>query len=226
MPAFGLLTLVKFYLPRAGRIGVVYDGGRPLSAAHKDAPIRDSARAGLEAVAIDAGSGDVPSAAIARIQKDPVDAVCLAAGVGESVPELTEEAVRAKVPVFGHREDQVLGGAIAAEVPKVDRVGLEAGRMAYRILTGEKPKGIPIAEIKDTEHVLNLKVAADLGIEATHRCPADREGDQRVSRLDIGFEILIVGPADHFQVLPAADAEELSGRRGGTSARHPPMLPL
>ncbi|MBX6311625.1 MAG: ABC transporter substrate-binding protein, partial [Isosphaeraceae bacterium] len=165
LPASRLLTLVRYYRPGAKRVGVAFDSGEPLSVAHKDALIRESARAGFEVVAVDAGGGDDPSAAIEGLLNEPLDAICLVAGLGASTSMLIERAARAKVPVFGYREDQVRKGALAAEVPKVDRVGLEAGRMAYRVLGGETPGGIPLERINDTEPVVNLKVAEALGIE-------------------------------------------------------------
>jgi len=166
LPAAGLLTLVKFHLPGAKRVGVAFNGADPLSVSHKDALVGESQKAGLEVVAVDVGGGEgEPSAAIEGLFGEPRDAVCLTIGLGASASPLLERAARAKVPVFGRDEDQVREGAFAAEAPKVDQIGLEAGRLVYRILAGEAPTDIPFARIDGVEPIVNTKVAEALGIE-------------------------------------------------------------
>lgn len=166
LSAKGLLTLLKFHLPEAKRAGVAFHGADPLSVADKDALIRESEEAALELVAVDVG-GDEASAAIDELFQEPIDAVCLTVVLEGSAKPIIERAARGRVPVFGRAEDQVREGAFAAEAPQVDRIGLEAGRMVYRILSGEAPSSIPFARIDGVEPLVNPKVAKALGIEIT-----------------------------------------------------------
>lgn len=164
LPAHSLLAVMKYYLPQAKRVGVLFNGQEPLSVAHKEALIRDSAQAKLEVLAVDFAGREDLSTATDELLKKNVDAVGLVTGLGSSASEVIEQARQAKVPVFGLSESHAQRGAIAAEVPVLDRVGLEAGRMIYRVLSGEKPAGIPFARIVDTEAIVNTKVASDLAI--------------------------------------------------------------
>lgn len=168
LSAKGLLTLLKFHLPEAKRVAVVFNGADPLSRADKDALIRESEEAALELVVVDAGEDEgEASTAIEELLKEPVDAVCLAIGLGVPAEPIIERASRSKVPVFGRSEDQVRRGAFAAEAPRLDQIGVEAGRMVYRILAGEAASEIPFARIDGVEPLVNPKVAEALGIELT-----------------------------------------------------------
>lgn len=163
-PAQSLLAAAKFYLPEAKRVGVLFNSRDPLSVAHKDALVRDSAHSKLEVVAIDSeGSTDL-TAATDTLLSQSIDAIGLATGLGSSTSSVIEQARARKVPVFGIRESQVRQGAIAAEVPILERVGVETGRMIYRVLSGEKPAAIPLAQLIDTEAVVSPKAAEALAI--------------------------------------------------------------
>ncbi|WP_406700482.1 ABC transporter substrate binding protein [Singulisphaera sp. Ch08] len=164
LPAYSLLAMVKYYLPHAKRVGVVFRGGEPLSVAHKDALIRDSPRAQLEIVAVESAASEDPTVATDQLFPRAIDAICLVVGLGQSSSGVIEWAARAKLPVFGFEEAQVRGGSLAAEVPIADRVGLEAGRMAYRVLSGERTDDIPFAQIIDTEAIVNTKAVEGLAI--------------------------------------------------------------
>jgi len=164
LPAHSLLAAVKFYLPEAKRVGVIFNGRDPLSVAHKDALVRDSTRAKLEVKVVDSEGASDLTAVTGTLLSQPVDAIGLATGLGSSASNVIEQARARKVPVFGTRESQVRQGAIAAEVPTLDRVGVETGRMIYRVLSGEKPATIPLAQLIDTEAVVNPKAAEALAI--------------------------------------------------------------
>jgi putative ABC transport system substrate-binding protein len=164
LPAYSILALARYYLPRSKRVGIVFDGARPLSLAHKDAIIRDSARANLEVVAVEShGEEHVPDA-IQRLLDQSVDAVCLVVGLERAAATIIERARLAGVPAFGFRADHVRAGALAAEVPDVERVGVEAGRMIFQVLEGEKPGALPYRPMIDTNTFINTAVAEEMAI--------------------------------------------------------------
>jgi putative ABC transport system substrate-binding protein len=162
--AYSVLALARYYLPRAKRVGVVFNVSEPLSLAHKEAMIRDSARVNLEVVAVGLQAGEEASDAIERLLDQPIDAVSLVVGLGRSSATIIERARRARVPVFGFREDHVRAGALAAEVPDVERVGVEAGRVIFHVLSGEKPGSLPYRRLIDTNTFVNPAVAEELAI--------------------------------------------------------------
>ncbi|MEW4570990.1 ABC transporter substrate binding protein [Tautonia sp. JC769] len=152
MPSGSLLTLVRFYLPEAARVGILFDPADPLSVAHKDALVGASAETELEVIAAED---------LGPLQEPPVDAICLTLG---SSPDLVAAATATEIPAFGVSEAQVRSGAVAAEAPLPDRVGVQVGRLAYRILSGESPDAIPFAPILDVEGLLNPPALERLSI--------------------------------------------------------------
>jgi putative ABC transport system substrate-binding protein len=164
IPAYSILALMRYYLPRAKRVGVVFNVREPLSLAHNDAMIRDSARVNLEVVAAGSEGEEAASDAIERLLGVPVDAVSLVVGLGDSCATIIERARRAKVPVFGFREAHVRAGAVAAEVPDVERVGVETGRVIFHVLSGDKPGLLPYRRLIDTNTIVNPAIAAELAI--------------------------------------------------------------
>jgi putative ABC transport system substrate-binding protein len=162
--AYSVLAMARYYVPRAKRVGVVFNGKEPLSLAHKDAMIRDATRVNLEVVAVESqGEEEVPDA-IGRLLDQPVDAVCLVVGLGDSCASIIERSRRARVPVFGFRAAHVRAGALAAEVPDVERVGVEAGRVIFHVLGGEKPGLLPYHRLIDTNTFVNPAIAEELAI--------------------------------------------------------------
>jgi putative ABC transport system substrate-binding protein len=164
LPAYRILALVRYYLPGARRLGVVFDGGEPLSLAHKEALLRDAPRVKLELVAVESNGEEDVTDAIGRLLDKPVDAVCLVVGLGQSFATIIERARLAGVPVFGFRADHVRAGALAAEVPDVERVGVEAGRVVFHVLCGEKPGLLPYRRLIDTNTFVNPAIAEELAI--------------------------------------------------------------
>ncbi len=178
-PAQSLLALTKYYLPGAKRVGLLFNGREPLSVAHKEALIREAGPTGLEVLAVDAAEHpDLASAAESLLAAKPVDALGLAAGLEpRSRPAPAEPA--GEGPGVRPERTASPAGAIAAEVLTGDRVGLETGRMIYRVLSGEKPAGIPLARILDTETIVQLPRWPRPRDQAPHRRRSHRSGRRR-----------------------------------------------
>jgi ABC-type uncharacterized transport system substrate-binding protein len=132
--------------------------------AHKEAMLRDSVRVNLEVVATGSEGEEGAPEAIGRLFSQPVDAVCLVVGLERSCSTIIERARSARVPVFGFREDHVRAGALAAEVPDVERVGVEAGRIMFQILAGENSSLLPYQRLIDTSTFVNPAVVEQLAI--------------------------------------------------------------
>jgi ABC-type uncharacterized transport system substrate-binding protein len=143
---------------------VVFNPREPLSVAHKDAMIRDSVRPGLTVVALGSESADGVPDAVGRLLNEKVDAIGLVAGLGPACSRVIEQSTQAKVPVFGFRESHDRDGALAAEVPDVERVGLEAGRITSHVLNGEGLGDRSPRPLIDTTTFVNTKTADALAI--------------------------------------------------------------
>ena len=164
LPTSAVLDLLKHYLPRAKRVGVVFNRRDPVSVAHKDAMIRDAAGGPLEILAEGFDGGDGLSAATDALLDRPVDAVCLVAGLDPSLEKIIQSAGRTKTPVFGFRAAHIRAGALAAQVQEPDWVGIEAGKVVCQILLGQTPKDLPARKLVDTVTFVNPRAAKELEI--------------------------------------------------------------
>jgi putative ABC transport system substrate-binding protein len=164
LPTSAVLELLKHYLPHAKRVGVVFNQRDPVSAAHKDAMIRNAVGGPLEIVAEGFDGGDGLSAATDALLGRPVDALCLVAGLDPSLEKIIQSAGRTKTPVFGFRAAHVRAGALAAQVQEPDWVGIEAGKVVCQILLGQTPKDLPARKLVDTVTFVNPRAAKEQGV--------------------------------------------------------------
>lgn len=83
-----------------------------------------------------------------------------------SLPTILEKANEKGIPVFGSEVEQVKIGCLAAEGIDYIQLGKQTGKIAARILKGEKKASeIPYEIISEPGFYVNTKVAEDLGIE-------------------------------------------------------------
>ncbi len=70
------------------------------------------------------------------------------------------------IPVFGSEIEQVKLGCVAAEGLDYYQLGIDTGKMAAKVLSGEaKASELPFETISESSLYVNTKAAADLGIE-------------------------------------------------------------
>ena len=78
---------------------------------------------------------------------------------------ITDKATNAKIPVFAAEDGQMKSGLLASDSISYEKLGEQAGAMAYDILVnGKKPSAIPVETAKETKLMINKKVAEKLQI--------------------------------------------------------------
>lgn len=77
---------------------------------------------------------------------------------------LHKAALEAKIPVIAADRDTVQRGAVAAYAVNQYDIGVATGKVAARVLKGEKAGTIPIQEVSKLELSINTKTAKELGI--------------------------------------------------------------
>jgi len=91
-----------------------------------------------------------------------------------SLPTIIEKANEKKIPVFGSEIEQVRIGCLAAEGIDYIALGKQTGRMAAKVLKGEKKASeLPFETITEPGFYVNNKVAENLGITVPESLAAD-----------------------------------------------------
>jgi putative tryptophan/tyrosine transport system substrate-binding protein len=156
------LTFIRDILPDAARIGTLWTPTEINSEYYLDLTRQAAAECGLEIVAVPVSSGrDVMYAATLLINEG-VDAVYQISDntVNAAFEVLGRAAGENALPLFGGFLKSVEMGACAAMGFDFADMGYRTGRMALRIMAGEKPGLIPIQYMDDVRIHLNLEAAA------------------------------------------------------------------
>lgn len=81
------------------------------------------------------------------------------------LPTIVAKANAKKIPVFGSEIEQVKKGCLATVGLDYYKLGIQTGKMAAKVLKGEKASSIKYETITEASLYINEKVAYDLGIE-------------------------------------------------------------
>jgi len=159
------LELIKTIVPKATRIGIVYNAGEANSVSQVNAVKAAAAKMGLTvAEATVANSGGVFQAAKSLVGK--ADAIYI--GLDNTVVSAFESVVKVceenKLPLFSSDNESVSKGAIAALAIDYYAMGKQTAAMAKKILDGAKPATMPVESLKNLDVHLNLKAAKAQGV--------------------------------------------------------------
>ncbi len=166
LPVEAQLTLIRGMLPEAKTIGILFTTSEVNS---------ESTIAEYKAMAGDFGfeiiaqgvsaSADIPLATDKLLsQVDCITNLTDNTVVG-SLPLILNKATAQNIPVFGSEIEQVKLGCIAAEGLEYVELGKQTGRMAAKILKGEKTADeIPFEIIEESILYVNEEVMASFGL--------------------------------------------------------------
>ena len=166
LPIDEQVELIRQVVPGAKRIGVVYNPGEANSVAVVEQLRAVLPQHGLSLVEASAPRTlDVGAAARSLIGR--VDAIYTSTdnNVVSAYEALVKEGNDADIPLIAADVDSVKRGAIAALGQKYHEMGKQAGRMAVRIIKGEKPGDMPSMLGRDLELHLNRTAAREQGVE-------------------------------------------------------------
>ena len=161
----GQLKMIRALQPQAKKIGVLYNTAEPNSVTHlaelkKLAPTYqfEIVGKGIQSAA------DIPQTAASLAAE--VDCINNFTDnlVVDNLSVVLEKAGTMNVPVYGSEIEQVKKGCLASESLDYVKLGQETGKLAARVLQGEKAAEIPVARVKDSFPVINTDVAAKYNI--------------------------------------------------------------
>ena len=159
------LDLIKALVPDVKTIGLLYDSGEANSVFLVKAEKAAAAKMGIKTVdATVSSSSDVETAAQSLVGR--VDAVSVltdntVVSALESVIKVCEQN---KLPLIAGDGDSVKRGAVAAYGFDYKDLGIQAGEMAAKILSGTPIKAIPVEYANNLQLFINTKAAAAMGV--------------------------------------------------------------
>ena len=165
LPLENHLALMREMLPNLKTIGILFNPSEANSVAVVKEMRAISGKVGIEVLEGPApDTNSVQSAARSLAGKVdafyvPTDNTIVAAMEGAS-----RISVENKIPLFASDNDSVPRGALAALGLSYQELGRETGKIAARILKGEKAGDIPVAILETNTLVLNADVAAKIGL--------------------------------------------------------------
>lgn len=159
------LALIREVLPKAKRVGILYNPGEANSVSEAARFKRIATAQGIEV--FDGPASDTNSVATAaRSLVGKVDALYVPTDstVVSALEAVIKVAIDAKLPFFAADTASVKRGAIAAEGYDYYDEGLETGKVAAQVLRGAKPGDIPIRGVQKTILSINSASAAKMGV--------------------------------------------------------------
>lgn len=167
LPVSEQLAMIREILPEAKTVGILYSTNEVNSQAAIEEYKKAAPEFGLEIVESGIStSADIPLAAEQLAAKVDCISNLTDNNVVSSLPVILEAASKNDIPVFGSEIEQVKKGCLAAMGLDYISLGEQTGRMAARVLKGEKKASeMPYELIEGAAFYGNTKAAEDLGIE-------------------------------------------------------------
>ena len=166
LPLKASLELIKKTLPKAQKVGLVYNPGEINSKIVVEQLKVMMPEYGLTLVEAAAPrTVDVSSAARNLVGKTDVIFSTTDNNVIATYESLTKVSLASKLPLIASDTGSVERGAIAALGVNYKQLGMQAGQMVARILNGENPGDIAWETSDQLEIHLNKKIADQIGFE-------------------------------------------------------------
>jgi putative ABC transport system substrate-binding protein len=164
------LGLLHDLLPRATRVALLVNPNARGTLGSSD-QLRDAegaARAlGMQTIALNASTADEINTAFAALDRQPADALVVAADpvfTARRYQIVALAARRALPAIYSVREWSSVGGLMSYSTSLTD-AHEHAGVYVGRILNGAKPGDLPVFQATKFELVINLQTAKALGLE-------------------------------------------------------------
>lgn len=167
VPAESQLKFIREFIPNAKRIGIIYTPTSDASTAAQLKLMKAAKTIGVEIIRGAASNLlDVQSSAKYLIE-NKVDAIYIPSDdlVILHADQIIKEALANKIPVFAADSESVGKGAIAGISYSYKEIGILTGKIAARILKGEKISSIPVVSPDKFQTFVNLKAAEQFGVK-------------------------------------------------------------
>jgi putative ABC transport system substrate-binding protein len=160
------LEMLKEIVPKLRRVVTFYDPRTP-TAIETSKLAREAAREmGIQFVERHVASVDELQAGLRTLKVGEVDAYfAVADPMVTSQSQLIIDTARAKrLPTMFVQQSSVIKGSLASYSVNFHEVGQVSAKYVQRILTGVKPRDLPVEGIDKIALVINLKTAKEIGL--------------------------------------------------------------
>jgi putative tryptophan/tyrosine transport system substrate-binding protein len=161
------LEIVKEALPRANRVGMIWDPNNRGMTLRLAAVQAAASRLGIEIQSLAAPGSDQLAGALTVAAKNPPDALIVLSPIYAAYRnEIIDFATRTRVPlIFDTKGLAGEPGALVSYGADLSELFLRAATYVDKILKGAKPADLPVEQPTKFQLVINLKTAKMLGID-------------------------------------------------------------
>ncbi len=162
----GMIDLIKLILPEAKKIGTIFAPGEINSVRNMEDLRKNAVSAGIELISVPVtSSAEVADAAMSLTAMKP-GIVC------QIVDNLTSVSIASilklcndrNIPMFGFVSDQAEKGAVVVLSRDYRQAGIDAVRLAKKIMDGSEPSLVPFEFVSKTNIIINQQAAIKYGI--------------------------------------------------------------
>ncbi len=176
LPVDAQLKMIRAIMPEAKKIGIMYSTGEANSVSTIAEYKRLAPEYGFEIVE----SGITKKAEVAQaadVLLSKVDCISNMTDntVVSALAVILDKANAKGIPVFGSEEEQVKNGCVASAGLDYVTLGVQAGEIAARVLSGEDISTIPFETLKESKITVNKAVADKLEVKIPEDIAATAE---------------------------------------------------
>jgi len=163
------VKFIKKALPGLKTAGLPYNPSEPNASMAAESLKQELGKEGVNLIELPVYSSSEVLQAAEALANKKVEAIIVSADntVYLAFSSVVKIAGERKIPLFVTEPSQVKKGASAGVGVDFYQWGRESGKLAARIIKGEKPEEIPIQPVSKRIKVLNLKAARTQGISFT-----------------------------------------------------------
>ena len=160
------LKLIKEISPSVKKIGTVYNSGETNSVVQIQELKKAAPKFGITEIIEGTAATTADIYAAANSLAGRVDAIwiCTDSTVVSSFGSVVKVSEQNKIPLFGSDVSMAEMGAIATVGFSYYDLGVEAGKIAVRVLKGENPAEIPVVRANLTDLYVNIGAAKRMGV--------------------------------------------------------------
>lgn len=160
------LDLIKMFVPKAKRIGALYNTSEVNSEVQINKLKEYSNKNGYEVVLVGITNINEVNQAISSLV-DKIDVLFVPTDnlVVSSLPLIAQKATEKKIPIIASETGSVEVGALVSQGIDYYQLGYKTGEMAVKVLKGEDISKMAIATATETKIVVNEDVLKAIGLE-------------------------------------------------------------
>jgi putative tryptophan/tyrosine transport system substrate-binding protein len=160
------LEILKEIVPKLRRVVTFYDPRRPTTIESSKLARETTRQMAIQFVERHVVSVEELQAGVRALKAGEFDAyLAMAEPMATNQSQLIIDTARVKkLPTMFNFPSEVIKGGLATYSASFHQVGRVSAKYVQRILTGVKPKDLPVEGVDKIEFVINLKTAKDIGL--------------------------------------------------------------